>query len=143
MAAMAMLDEEHDPLILQCYDDSCYTYSSINGHNVVIARMPQGQPGKVSASKLVQPLSQTLSRLTRETDLGPFPRGKVRTLMAKTGGRVYGVTSLNRLIFYSSGCKRMHFTLLFEHAIWTADYWAHSPFQNEYRSWKINIQPRF
>ncbi|MCJ1422244.1 hypothetical protein MMC29_000124 [Sticta canariensis] len=90
-----MLDEEHDPLILESYDDSYYTYGSINGHNVVIARMSQGQPGKVSASKLVQPLSPSLSLLTRETDSGPFPRGKVRNLTAETRGRVYGVTILN------------------------------------------------
>lgn len=59
VAATEMLDEEHDPLILQASDHNSYTYGSINGHNVVIACMPPGQPGKVSASKLVQPLSQS------------------------------------------------------------------------------------
>ena len=58
-----MLDEEHDPLRLPTYDENSYTYGSINGHNVVVACMPLGQPGKVSASKLVQPLSQTFPNL--------------------------------------------------------------------------------
>ena len=62
-AATAMLDEEHDPLNLSTNDENSYTYGSINGHNVVIACMPPGQPGKVSAFKLVQPLSQSFPNL--------------------------------------------------------------------------------
>ena len=58
-----MLDEEHDPLSLPAHDENSYTYGTINGHNVVVACMPPGQPGKVSASKLVQPLSQTFPNL--------------------------------------------------------------------------------
>ena len=63
MAATAMLDEEHDPLTLPTDDENSYTYGSINGHNVVIACMPPGQPGKVSASRLVQPLRQSFPNL--------------------------------------------------------------------------------
>ena len=63
VAATAMLDEEHEALSLQAYDENSYNYGSINGHNVVIASMPPGQPGKVSASKLVQPLSQSFPNM--------------------------------------------------------------------------------
>ena len=58
-----MLDEEHDPLSLPTHDENSYTYGSINGHNVVIACIPPGQLSKVSASKLVSPLSQTFRNL--------------------------------------------------------------------------------
>ena len=63
VAATAMLDLEHESLSLQAFDENSYTYGSINGHNVVIASMPPGQPGKVSAFKLVQPLSQSFPNL--------------------------------------------------------------------------------
>ena len=63
VAATAMLDEEHDSLSLPTHDENTYSYGSINGHNVILACMPPGQPGKVSASKLVQPLSQTFPNL--------------------------------------------------------------------------------
>ena len=63
VVATAMLDEEHEPLSPPAHDDNSYTYGSINGHNVVIACMPPGQPGKVSASKLAQPLSQSFPNL--------------------------------------------------------------------------------
>ena len=63
VVATAMLDEEHDPLSLPSHDENSYTYGSINAHNVVVACMPPGQPGKVSASKLVQPLSQSFPNL--------------------------------------------------------------------------------
>ena len=63
VVATAMLDEEHDPLCLPTHDENSYTYGSINGHNVLIACMPPGQPGKVSALKLVQPLSQSFPNL--------------------------------------------------------------------------------
>ena len=63
VVATVMLDEEHEPLNLPTHDENSYTYGSINGHNVVIACMPPGLPGKVSASKLVQPLSQSFPSL--------------------------------------------------------------------------------
>ena len=63
VVATVMLDEEHDSLSLSTLDENSYTYGSINGHNIVIACMPPGQPGKVSASKLVQPLSLSFPNL--------------------------------------------------------------------------------
>ena len=63
VAATAMLEEQHDPLSTLVHDENSYTYGSINGHNVIIACMPPGQPAKVSASKLVQPLGQSFPNL--------------------------------------------------------------------------------
>ena len=69
-----MLDEEHDPLSLPAHDENSYIYGSINGHNVIITCMPPGQPGKVSASKLAQPLSQS------------FPNLKIHLFVGTGGG---------------------------------------------------------
>ena len=63
VVATSMLDEEHQSLSPPTHDENSYTYGSINGHHVVIACLPPGQPGKVSASKLVQPLSQSFPNL--------------------------------------------------------------------------------
>ena len=70
VAATAMLDEEHDPVSLSNHDENSYTYGSIDGHNVVIACMPPGQPGKVSAFKLVQPLSSSFPNLKIHLSVG-------------------------------------------------------------------------
>jgi nucleoside phosphorylase len=56
LAALYSLDEEHDPPNLKLADSNSYHYGSINGHNIVIACMPPGDPGIVSANSLVQPL---------------------------------------------------------------------------------------
>ena len=63
VVATAMLDDVHDPLSPPADDENSYTYGSINRHNVIIASMPPGQPGRVSASILVQPLSQSFPNL--------------------------------------------------------------------------------
>ena len=63
VAALTMLDEEHEKLPQDDNDDNTYTYGSIKGHNIVIACMPPGQPGKVSASRLVQPLPTSFPNL--------------------------------------------------------------------------------
>jgi nucleoside phosphorylase len=63
VAAKKMLDGEHDPLQLPFEDENTYAYGSINNHNVVIACMPPGLPGKVSAAKLVQPLGQSFPKM--------------------------------------------------------------------------------
>ena len=63
-AAAQMLDEEHiNPPRHNHYDINEYIYGSINGHNVVIACMPAGQTGKVSASLLAQPMGQTFPHM--------------------------------------------------------------------------------
>ena len=56
VAAWTMLDEEHEELPQDDKYENTYTYGSIKGHNIVIACMPPGQPGKVSASRMVHSL---------------------------------------------------------------------------------------
>ncbi|KAF3905114.1 Nephrocystin-3 [Orbilia brochopaga] len=63
VAARAMLDVRHEPCDLPFHDENSYTYGSINNHNVVIACMPSGIPGTLSALKLVQPLSQSFPNM--------------------------------------------------------------------------------
>ena len=70
VAAWTMLDEEHEQLPQMDNDENTYTYGSINGHNIVIACMPPGQPGKVSASRLVQSLPTSFPNLRIQLFVG-------------------------------------------------------------------------
>ena len=63
VAAEIMLDEVHRELPQIGNDENTYTYGSIEDHNIVIACMPPGQPGKVSASRLVQYLPTSFPNL--------------------------------------------------------------------------------
>lgn len=63
-AARKMLDHPHkDPVNLNKADDNSYEFGDIGGHNVVIACMPPGHPGNLSAQKLVQPLKQSFPNM--------------------------------------------------------------------------------
>ena len=63
-AARKMLDRRHlEPLDLHGSDRNAYVYGDIHGHNTVITCLPPGQPGIVSAQKLVQPLRQSFPNL--------------------------------------------------------------------------------
>ena len=63
-AARKMLDHDHTPPINRNpFDDNIYQFGEINHHNVVIACMPPGLPGLVSAQKLVAPLQKSFPRL--------------------------------------------------------------------------------
>lgn len=63
-AARKMLDREHkDPVNLNKADGNAYFFGDIAGHNIVIACMPPGQPGNLSAQKLVQPLKQSFPNM--------------------------------------------------------------------------------
>ena len=64
VAAEMMLDETHPRLPRRHGDRNIYTYGSIGGHNVVIACMPPGQPGPVSAQKLVQTLRYSFPNMS-------------------------------------------------------------------------------
>ncbi|KAL4921410.1 hypothetical protein BDW62DRAFT_174633 [Aspergillus aurantiobrunneus] len=55
-AAKAMLDEIHDDLPVQSNDHNAYSLGSIWHYNVVIACLPHGKYGKVSASSVVAQL---------------------------------------------------------------------------------------
>lgn len=74
VAARAMLDQEHPPLQLPSHDDNTYLFGSINGHNVIVACLPPGQPGTVSAARLIQPLKQS------------FPNVKIHLFVGIGGG---------------------------------------------------------
>jgi nucleoside phosphorylase len=52
-AARAMLDELHDPLQQDSKDDNNYTLGCIGGHNVVLACLPAGVTGTISATRVV------------------------------------------------------------------------------------------
>ena len=63
-AAILMLDHEHEAADLENIDDeNVYNYGDLNGHNVVIACLAPGQPGGLSAQKLVSPLRRSFPNL--------------------------------------------------------------------------------
>jgi nucleoside phosphorylase len=63
-AARLMLDGEHKtPRLNTKDDDNTYTCGSINGHNVVIASLPQWHNGPISASHLINPLTRSFPNL--------------------------------------------------------------------------------
>lgn len=62
-AAIRMLDEQHEDLPQPDGDDNAYIYGSIKGHNIIIACLPLGQPGTISAAILVGPLSKSFPNL--------------------------------------------------------------------------------
>ena len=70
LAARAMLDEEHEDVDLPYGDENAYTLGSIDGHHIVIACMPAGQPGAISASRLVEPLKRSFPRLQMHLFVG-------------------------------------------------------------------------
>ncbi|KAL6825921.1 hypothetical protein J3E69DRAFT_335364 [Trichoderma sp. SZMC 28015] len=60
-AAMEMLDEEHQPLKQSPNDHNVYKLGSINGHNVVIAGLPQ--TGNCSTAAVVTQMRMTFKKL--------------------------------------------------------------------------------
>ncbi|KAJ5773803.1 hypothetical protein N7457_008699 [Penicillium paradoxum] len=72
IAAMEMLDEEHQPLPQPSGDTNVYNLGSINGHNVVIAGLPR--VGNCSAATVVTQMKMT------------FPNTKYGLLVGIGGG---------------------------------------------------------
>ncbi|KIW34753.1 uncharacterized protein PV07_01511 [Cladophialophora immunda] len=62
-AALDMLDEEHDNIQLASYDTNNYILGRIGPHNVVIACLPQGVIGSVSAASVAIPMRATFPSL--------------------------------------------------------------------------------
>ena len=61
---MMMLDHLHMPAYHgNESDENVYEYGDINGHNVVLACVAPGQPGKLSAQRLVRPLKQSFPNM--------------------------------------------------------------------------------
>lgn len=61
LAAIQMLDEEHSAVEQSCTDHNVYTLGSINGHNVVIAGLPQ--TGNCPAATVVTQMRMTFRNL--------------------------------------------------------------------------------
>lgn len=61
IAAMEMLDEEHEPLPQPSADTNVYNLGSINNHNIVIAGLPRA--GNCSAATVVTQMSMTFPNL--------------------------------------------------------------------------------
>ena len=63
VAAINMLDEQHESLLQPADDKNTYIYGSIKDHNIIIACLPLGQPGTISASILVATLPKSFPNL--------------------------------------------------------------------------------
>jgi len=63
VAARLVLDERHEDPSRDIDDENSYFFGSIGGHNIVIGCLPPGQPGLVSASRLVGPMSRGFRNL--------------------------------------------------------------------------------
>ena len=63
VAAISMLDELHEDLLQPADDKNTYIYGSIKDHNIIIACLPLGQPGTISASILVSSLPKSFPNL--------------------------------------------------------------------------------
>lgn len=73
-AVRYMLDEEHPRLPKTSLDTNYYTLGRLSGHNVVIASLPEGSEGNVSAATVASHLART------------FPMIKLRLLLGIGGG---------------------------------------------------------
>ncbi|KAK6811373.1 hypothetical protein RU639_012792 [Aspergillus parasiticus] len=62
-AAKAMLDKEHPPLPQPESDHNVYTLGSVSGHNVVVAPLPSGVYGTISASTVVSHMVSTYPKI--------------------------------------------------------------------------------
>jgi nucleoside phosphorylase len=62
-AARAMLDETHNPPRWSTTDPNAYELGELSGHYIVIAHLPDGVYGKVSAAAVVSRMRSTFRRL--------------------------------------------------------------------------------
>ena len=62
-AAVGMLDERHDGLPSRPQDNNIYNFGRIGDHNVVIASLPPGVTGTVSAAKVATHMLSTFTEL--------------------------------------------------------------------------------
>ena len=79
VAAVKMLDNEHNPLPQQDRsDNNVYHYGDIHGHNVVIVSLPLARHGNVSAQRTIQHLRRNFPNLQIHFFVGiggGIPRG--------------------------------------------------------------------
>jgi nucleoside phosphorylase len=62
-AAIAMLDDQHEPLPQPAHDHNLYTFGCIESHNVVLACLPAGVPGTTSAAIVATQILSTFSAI--------------------------------------------------------------------------------
>jgi nucleoside phosphorylase len=62
-AGRAMLDEHHNPLLQDSHDHNTYTLGRIGGHNVVLACLPAGVAGTISAAKVATQMLSSVKSL--------------------------------------------------------------------------------
>jgi nucleoside phosphorylase len=74
-AALGMLDEHHENLLSPSWDTNNYSFGRFGDHNVVIACLPSGMTGTISAARVATRMLSTFTGL----ELG---------LMVGTGGGV-------------------------------------------------------
>ncbi|QKX62214.1 uncharacterized protein TRUGW13939_09373 [Talaromyces rugulosus] len=73
-AIRGMMDEEHEQLPSVTGDFKIYTLGQLSGHNVVVASLPVGHQGKVSAAHVANRISES------------FPSISLRLLVGTAGG---------------------------------------------------------
>jgi nucleoside phosphorylase len=62
-AAMLMLDEEHDPLACHAKDKNTYVFGRMGKHNIVIACLPEGSYGTISAASVAQDMVRSFGSI--------------------------------------------------------------------------------
>ena len=62
-AAILMLDEEYDPLACQGKDKNTYVFGRMGNHNVVIACLPEGSYGTISAASVAQDMLRSFGSI--------------------------------------------------------------------------------
>ncbi|PKY04544.1 violaceus kinesin [Aspergillus campestris IBT 28561] len=82
-AAKVMLNEVHDPLPQPPTDHNVYTLGSVSGHNVVLACLPGGVYGTISATAVASHMVSTFRRIRFGLMVGigggvPSPRADIR-----------------------------------------------------------------
>ncbi|PLB41714.1 violaceus kinesin [Aspergillus candidus] len=82
-AAKVMLDEVHPPLPQPPTDHNVYTLGSVSGHNVVLACLPGGVYGTISATAVASHMVSTFRRIRFGLMVGigggvPGPRADIR-----------------------------------------------------------------
>ncbi|KAL3432215.1 hypothetical protein BDV09DRAFT_206108 [Aspergillus tetrazonus] len=98
-AARAMLDKIHSPLPKQSADPNAYEVGELNGHYIVIACLPAGVYGTVSAATVVSRMRLTFPRLQYGLMVGigggvPYKNNDIRlgdVVVSKPVGKYSGV----------------------------------------------------
>ena len=107
-AAKLMLDEIHGSLAQPSTDHNCYTLGSIHGHNIVIACLPSGVYGTISATTVLAHMLPTFQSLKFGLMVG-IGGGVPTKADVRLGDVVVGIPSATSggVILYDHG-KTLH-----------------------------------